>query len=365
VVTKSAPEFLRRNFKMSSVVKSLAPSVGKVLGGPVGGLIGTAVGGAIGGGGKGIQRGAPATTTVVPTFDPTAEREARRLFEEGQLGQYQMLSPEERDAISRGATSAMMGSPLRGEAEMAAGQLLGGAGTFLSPAQQVFQRLAAAPATTSTEAFRGALESAISPAVQRATSQFAAAGRLGSGLFGEALGRGISEAAAPTILAAQQADIERQMQAGRGLADIGRLGIGALGTGVQAAPAIGALGFEDVQRELGLRGLLSQEDLMRRQQESRALDEYEQLLKGAQLGEATTGPVFEAPTYSAADDARASIGQELIGYGTRKLGGFLGGLGSQPPQVPAVSFGSGTGIPSISVPTYNEPLIDFSMFGRK
>lgn len=350
---------------MGSVVKSLAPAVGTALGGPVGGLIGTAVGGAMGGGEKGIQRGAPATTTVAPTFDPTAEKEARRLFEEGQLGQYQMLSPEERDAISRGVTASMMGAPLRGEAETATAQLLSGAGTFLSPAQQAYQRILDRPSISSTEAFGEALQSAISPAVQRATSQFARGGRLGSGLFGEALGRGISAAAAPSILAAEQADIDRQLSAARGFADIGRLGVGALGTGVRAAPVIGGLGFEDIQRELGLRGLLSQEDLMRRQEESRALEEFQSLLKGAQLGEATTRPVFEAPRYSAADDARAAIGQELIGYGTRKLGGFLSGLGSTPTQDPVVSFGSGTGIPSIEVPTFNEPLVDFSMFGGR
>jgi len=339
---------------MGSIVSAVAPAV-------VGSLLSPKP--------KAPRVGQQTTTEQAPAYaQPMFEEaagEAQRLFQTGQLGQYQTLSPIEQQAIQRGIGMAQAGAPLVPEAQRAAGQLLGGAGTFLAPAQQVFQRLAAAPATTSTEAFRGALESAISPAVQRATSQFARGGRLGSGLFGEALGRGISAAAAPAILAAQQADIQRQMEAGRGLADVGRLGIGALGTGVQAAPTVGALGFEDIQRQLQLGGLLSQEDLMRRQQEAQALREYEDLIRGATFGAQTTSPLYTAPRYSAGDIARGAIGGQLIQAGTSRLGDFLGGLGSTPPQAPTVSFGSGTGIPAINVPTYNEPLVDFSMFGGR
>lgn len=266
-----------------------------------------------------------ATTTTAPTYDPTAEAETRRLFREGQLGQYQTLSPIEQQAIQRGIGMAQAGAPLSAEAQQATAQLLGGAGTFLSPAQQVYQRLAAAPETTSTAAFQTALESAISPEVQRATSQFARGGRLGSGLFAEALGRGIGAAAAPTVLAAQQADLERQMQAAGGLADVGRLGIGALGTGVSAAPTVGALGFEDIQRQLQLGGLLSQEDLMRRQQEQRALSEYQQLLAGSQIGREETKPLYMAPQYSMGDIARASVGGKFLESGLTKMFGE-GGL---------------------------------------
>ena len=262
-----------------------------------------------------------ATTSTTPVLDPTAEAAARRLYREGQLGQYQTLSPVEREAIQRGIGMAQAGAPLTAEAQQAAGQLLGGAGTFLAPAQQVYQRPAAAPETTSTAAFESALESAISPAVQRATSQFARGGRLGSGLFGEALGRGIGAAAAPTILAAQQADLQRQMQAAGGLADVGRLGIGALGTGVSAAPSIGALGFEDVQRQLQLGGLLSQEDLMRRQQEQRALSEYQQLLAGSEVGQQQAKPLYQAPQYGMGDIARAAIGGKFIESGLGKMFG--------------------------------------------
>lgn len=302
----------------------------------------TVVGSLLGGSPKGPSQ-TMATTTTAPQYDPTAEAEARRLFNVGKLGQYQTLSPVEQQAIQRGIGMAQAGAPLTSEAQQAAGQLLGGAGTFLAPAQQVYQRLAAAPETTSTAAFESALESAISPAVQRATSQFARGGRLGSGLFGEALGRGISAAAAPTILAAQQADLQRQMQAAGGLADVGRLGIGALGTGLSAAPAIGSLGFEDVQRQLQLGGLLSQEDLMRRQQEQRALSEYQQLLQGSEIGTATAEPLYQAPQYSMGDIARSAIGGQFIQAGTQRIGDFLGDLGRGGSSVSPVPVVAGTG----------------------
>lgn len=342
----------------------LKKAIGGLAGGLGGGLATMALGGILGGNSKSPTQ-TMATTTTAPQYDPTAEAEARRLFEEGQLGQYQTLSPVEQEAIQRGIGMAQAGAPLTAEAQQATQQLLGGAGGFLSPAQDVYQRLATAPATTSTAAFEGALQSAISPAVQRATSQFARGGRLGSGLFGEALGRGIGAAAAPTVLAAQQADLQRQMQAAGGLADVGRLGIGALGTGISAAPQIGGLGFQDVQRQLQLGGLLSQEDLMRRQQEERALSEYQQLLQGSEIGTADTKPLYQAPQYSAGDIARSAIGGKFIEAGTQRIGDFLGGLGSTPPQEPVVSFGSGAGIPTINVPTYNESLIDFNMFGER
>lgn len=290
----------------------------------------TVLGGLLGGGGGGVQRFTE-TTTRSDIFDPTVSAEAKRLFEAGQLGQYQTLSPVEREAIQRGIGMAQAGAPLTAEAQQAARQLLGGGATFLSPAQEVYQRLAAAPETTSTAAFEGALESAISPAVQRATSQFARGGRLGSGLFGEALGRGIASAAAPAVLQAQQADLQRQMQAAGGLADIGRLGIGAMGTGISAAPSIGGLGFQDVERQLQLGGLLSAEDLARRTQEQRALQEYAQLRRDGKAGTETVSPLYQRQQAGFGDIAGAAIGQQLLGAGTQRLGGFLGGFGQQTP----------------------------------
>ena len=68
-------------------------------------------------------------------------------------------------------------------------------------------------------------------------------------MFGEALDSGIASAAAPAVLQAQQADFERQLRAATGLADVGRLGIGAMEAGARLTPDIGALGFGDINRQ--------------------------------------------------------------------------------------------------------------------
>lgn len=321
---------------MGSAVSSITGAVGTALGGPVGGAIGTAIGGALAPKPKGPSVGQAQFNTQAPAYiQPLLEQaatESQKLFESGQLGQYQQLSPLELSAIQQGIGMAQAGTPLTPEAQFATGRLLGGAGSFLSPAQQIFERLAAAPATTSTPEFQAALESAISPAVQRATSQFGKAGRLGSGLFGEALGSGIASVAAPAVLQAQQADLKRQLSAATGLADIGRLGIGAMEAGARLAPDIGALGFGDIDRQLQLAGLLSQEDLLRRQQEAQALREYQDLIEGSMFGQTETRPVYSAPQYSTGDKIKSSISGQLIDYGTGMLGDFLGGLGAPAPS---------------------------------
>ena len=321
---------------MGSAVSSITGAIGTALGGPVGGAIGTAVGGALAPKPKGPSVSQAQFQTQAPAYiQPLLEQaatESQRLFESGQLGQYQQLSPLEISTIQQGIGMTQAGTPLTPEAQFATGQLLGGAGSFLSPAQQVFERLAAAPATTSTSAFEAALESAISPAVQRATSQFGRAGRLGSGLFGEALGSGIASAAAPAVLQAQQADLERQLRAATGLADVGRLGIGAMEAGARLSPTIGALGFGDIDRQLQYAGLLSQEDLLRRQQEAQALREYEDLISGATFGQTETRPVYSAPQYSTGDKIKSALSGQLIDYGTGMFGDFLGGLGTPAPS---------------------------------
>jgi hypothetical protein len=316
---------------MSSVVSSLAPAVGTALGGPVGGAIGTAIGGALAPKPKGPSVSQAQFQTQAPAYiQPLLEQaatESQKLFESGQLGQYPQLSPLELSTIQQGIGMTQAGAPLTPEAQFATGQLLGGASSFLSPAQQIFERLAAAPPTTSTPEFQAALESAISPVIQRTTSRFGEGGRLGSGLFGEALGSGIASAAAPAVLQAQQADLKRQLSAATGLADIGRLGIGAMEAGARLTPSIGSLGFGDIDRRLQLAGLLSQEDLLRRQQDAQALREYQDLIQGSMFGQTETRPVYSAPQYSTSDNIKSAISGQLIDYGTGMFGDFLGGLG--------------------------------------
>ena len=64
------------------------------------------------------------------------------------------------------------------------------------------------------------LDSAIGDARNAATSQYAGSGRLGSAAFGDALGEGITQAAAPILQSNLQADRDRQLKAALGLGNV-------------------------------------------------------------------------------------------------------------------------------------------------
>jgi len=64
------------------------------------------------------------------------------------------------------------------------------------------------------------LDTAIGDATNDATSTYAGSGRLGSAAFGNALGRGVTDAAAPILQENLQADLDRQLNAATGLADV-------------------------------------------------------------------------------------------------------------------------------------------------
>ena len=317
---------------MGSAVKSVAGAVGSALDGPVGGVIGTALGGALSPKQKGPTVGQSQTTVdiadyIAPNYEQIVA-DAQKLYESGQLGAFQELSPLQISAISQGLGMAQQ-MPLFGQSQEAVSQLLGGAGSFLSPAQDIYMGLAGMPDTTSTQAFQDTLDTLISPAIQKTTSQFAGSGRLGSGLFGSSLGAGITSAAAPAILQAQQADYERKLAAAKGLGQLGQLGISALGAGLGAAPAIAGLGYQNIENQLALAGLLSQQDFLKQQQDVNALNEYLKLIQGATVSGTgtTTKPVYMAPSYGTGDMIKGALAGELLDYGTGMFGDFLGGLG--------------------------------------
>lgn len=276
---------------------------------------------------------------IAPNYNQIVS-DAQKLYESGQLGAFQELSPLQLSAINQGLGMAQ-DMPLFSQSQDAASQLLGGAGSFLSPAQDIYMGLAGMPDTTSTQAFQDTLDTLISPAIQKTTSQFAGSGRLGSGLFGSSLGAGITSAAAPAILQAQQADYERKLAAAKGLGSLGQLGIGALQAGLSAAPGVAGLGFQNIENQLALAGLLSQQDFLKQQQDVNALNEYLKLIQGATVGSSSTQPVYMAPSYGTGDIIGGALAGELLDYGTGMFGDFLEGLGRSP------GGGSGGGGPNL------------------
>jgi hypothetical protein len=314
---KSAQEFLRRNYKMASMVATALPTVGKALLG-VGAAKLLGVGGG-GGGGKSVQKVSPPDYAAQAYESGVSDLEALRAT--GGLGGYQTLSPYEKAQIERGMGLAAAPSAFYQPASEAAQQLLTGAQSFLSPAMSAYQRVLEQPSAVSQ--LQSGVSGLLAPAQEKIISQFARGGRTGSGAMGEALGRGATTALAPYLQKAQAADVQRQLDVARGLAGLGETGIRSLGVGIEAAPMVSTMPFTDIQRGLGLGGLLSQERFAAEQQPTEALREYSDILRNLTVGSTTTQPLYAPSSPSLGDIAGASIGKSLIESGLSGVKSFL------------------------------------------
>lgn len=123
------------------------------------------------------------------------------------------------------------------------------------------------------------LERALSDAANQATdnyaSMFARAGRLGSGAFGDSLGRGVTNALAPILQANLQQDANRRLQ---------------------AAQSIGQFAGQDMARDLSAASQISQlaqADLARQAQIANQLAGYSQEGLAQRLNAARLAPVMQ------------------------------------------------------------------------
>ena len=332
---------------MGAIVKAAAPIVGGALGGPMGAAVGSAIAGGIGGGGASRQQVGTSTTSVglpsyiKPAYE-TAVSEAQRIYDEGGFGAYQQLSPYERAMIERGMNLAEMPSQFQQPAELATQQLLGGGASFLSPAQSAYQNLQAMPSAVSQ--LQGQVGSLLAPTREKIMSQFAGAGRLGSGSFAESLGRGEAQALAPYLQEAQKLDLNRMLGAASGLTDIGRIGIGATGTGIEAVPMASQIPYSDIARGLELGGLLSAQELAAAQSQATGLKEYSDLLKTLTFGQEQTSPLYgDVGGPSTGEKVLSAIAGPAIQGGIGKLGGFLSGMGANSDPYTGYQVPSDTG----------------------
>tara|TARA_R110002153_G_scaffold73691_2_gene192213 strand:+ start:1088 stop:2149 length:1062 start_codon:yes stop_codon:yes gene_type:complete len=319
---------------MGDFVKSAAGFVGNALGGPVGGALATGAMGLLGGMGGEAQRqqvGTSQTQVGLPEYiKPSYERgvsEAERIYGEGGFGAYQQLSPFEREQIQRGMALSAAPSPFYDPATQATQQLLSGGSSFLSPAMQAYQQLGEQPSAVSQ--LSGLAEGLLAPTREKIISQFERGGRSGSGAFGEALARGETTALAPFLQAALAEDNRRKQAAAAGLADIGRLGIGATGTGIEAAPVIEALPYAQIGRGLELGGALSAQDFAAQQAEAQALSQYVDIIRNLTQGSTTISPrEGDVGEPSTGNKLLSSTVGPLIEKGIGSLGGFLTGYGA-------------------------------------
>ena len=185
---------------------------------------------------------------------------------------------------------------------------------MFAPARQAFGQLAMPQDYAGAVGFQQALQSGINPEIERITSQFARGGRSGSGAFGESLGRGISDAAAPFVYAAQQAELNRQLEAAKGLGAIAGDQGRQMALGVEALPVASDIAFGDISRGLGYQDILAQNQFMRDTADVRAAQERADLIKAATFGEQVTAPLYGTagepePDYFAG--ARTQFGEAI------------------------------------------------------
>lgn len=305
---------------MASMVAAALPTVGKALL-----SAGAAKAFGLGGGGGGGAGGSSATQVAPPEYAKrayeTGVSELEALRSSGQLGGFQQLSPYERAQIERGMALAEAPSAFYQPAAQAAQQLLSGSQSFLSPAMAAYQGVLQQPSAVSQ--LQSGVSGLLAPTQEKIISQFARGGRLGSGAMGEAFGRGATTALAPYLQSAQEQDVQRQLDVARGLAGLGETGIRSLGVGIEAAPMVSAMPFTGIERGLGLGGLLSQEQFAKSQQETEALKEYSDILRGLTVGSTTTQPLYAPRSPSLGDIAKASIGKSLFESGLSGVKSFL------------------------------------------
>lgn len=268
------------------------------------------------------------TTTAPPSYiageyqalaDRIGDLRSRGLFED-----IQTMSPYERALVEQGMTRAAAGDPFQAAGERAVEGLLGQSGV-LGEAADIYRGVAGGPDTMSTPAFQAAAQRQVDMALRPLTSSFARGGRLGSGLMGAAAGEAAAEALSPLMYQAQQADIANRMSAAQGLTGISGEEARRLGAGLTGAATVSDMPFTNIQRGLGLSGLLSGEEYAIRQRDVTGAQRLADMLRGSTVGSQTTQPLYSAPSGSifggALMAAAPQIGQAFSNFGGGTAGG--------------------------------------------
>lgn len=282
-------------------------------------------------GGGASQSGTSVTTTDAPSYiKPSYERLTKDIDDlrsRGLLGDIQTLSPYERALVERGMGVAEAGDPFQEAGTRAVSNLLAEGG-LLGEAADVYRGVAGD--SMSSPAFQAASQRVIDQTMRPLTSQFAAGGRLGSGLFASTAGEAAAEALSPMMFQAQQQDILNRMSAAQGLTGVAGEEARRTGVGLESASAVGQMPFTDIQRGMSLGGLLSSEDYAKRQSEVTAAQRYSDMIRGATVGQQQAQPLY-SPDYSgmglgaALTAAAPQIGQAFAGYNSNPFGSLSAG----------------------------------------
>jgi len=312
------------------------------------GMIGSAAIGANAAGGA-SQVGTSVQKTTPPDYI-AGEYEAianqiQDIRQRGLLEDIQTLSPYERSLVERGMTRAAADDPFQAAGERAVSGLLGGGG-LLGEAADIYRGTTGS--TMDSPEFLAASQRAVERAMRPVTSQFAAGGRLGSKAFADALADASFGAMSPLALQARQQDISTDLSRASGLGSLAGQRTVDVGAGLTGASAVGAMPFENIQRGLGLGGLLSGEEYALRQAPVTATQRLSDIVRGSTVGSNVTQPLYAPSSGSLAGGALMAAAPQI--------GQAFGNFMNRP--APPASYNTGIDLGGSSA--FSVPAPDFS-----
>ncbi len=261
----------------------------------------------------------------------------------GLLEDIQTLSPYERSLVERGMGIAAGPDPFQAAGERAVSQLLGGGG-LLDEAADIYRGTTGS--TMASPEFLATAQRAVERAMSPVTSQFAAGGRLGSNAFADALSNASFGALAPIALQARQQDISADLNRASGLGSLAGQRTSDIGAGLTGAAAVGDMPFTNIQRGLGLGGLLSGEEYALRQAPVTAAQRLSDIVRSSTVGANVSQPLYAPSTGSMIGGALMSVAPQ-IGEGFKN---FMN------KETPPASYNTGVDLSG----SYTVPAPDFS-----
>lgn len=241
-----------------------------------------------------------------------------REFYPGQT--YVDFSPATSEALARGETRAMAGSPLLSGAQNFVNTAMGGG--FQNPAAEMYAPTARGDFLSASNPY---LSAALQPAIDQIQGQFSRAGRLGSGANMAAM----TSALAPVY--AQNFATERQNQLGamQALGNLAQQDYQNRFGASMAAPALADADYNDISK-LAAFGLAREEksaqeladDIQRfnflQAEPTERLSNYMTFVRGGTMGGTQSQPVYSDPTASAIGNL-AGLGQAAY-FGSKAFG---------------------------------------------
>ena len=248
------------------------------------------------------QAGTQTTKTAPPDYIAgeygALAKQIQDIRRKGLLEDIQTLSPYERSLVQAGMARAAGPDPFQAAGEQAVAGLLGGGG-LLGEAANIYRDIGASDSGIGSAAFEEATQRAVDRSLRPITSQYALGGRLGSGLMGSAIGETAAQTVSDIMGQAAQQDIENRMRAAAGLGGLAGQRTSDIGAGLTGAAAVGDMPFTNIQRGLGLGGLISGEEYALRQAPVTAAQRLSDIVRGSTVGSTTTQPLYAPQTGNA------------------------------------------------------------------